>query len=130
MKPAIFNFEIMGDDRGSLVALESLKNIPFEIKRIYYIFDTKVGVKRGCHAHKKLKQIVVCLNGSCKCCLDDGFEKAEVTLDSPDRGLFIDEMTWRELYDFSPDCVLMVLADNYFSEEDYIRDYCKFKALL
>ncbi|MCE3255433.1 MAG: WxcM domain protein [Rickettsiaceae bacterium] len=129
MKIEIIDFEIKGDERGSLIALEGNKNIPFEIKRIYYIFDTKEGVQRGFHAHKKLKQILVCVRGSCKILLDDGKEKSEVILDSPDKGLLIESVIWREMFDFSPDCVLVVLADNYYDEEDYIRDYEEFLEL-
>ena len=123
MNIELIDFKIKGDDRGSLIALESNKNIPFEIKRVYYIFGTKENVIRGKHAHKRLKQVAVCLNGSCKFRLDDGTQKKTLTLDTPTQGLIIREMIWREMYDFSEDCVLMVLASEFYEEDDYIRDY-------
>ena len=115
-----------GDERGSLVSLEEEKNIPFPIKRIYYIFDTKEAVRRGFHAHKKLKQLAIVLKGSCRFLLDDGNEKVTVLLDDPAQGLYIDSFVWREMYDFSEDCVLMVLADSFYDESDYVRDYNDF----
>ena len=119
-------FTIKGDNRGSLVALEANKNIPFNIKRVYYIFGTKPNIVRGKHAHKKLQQVVIVLNGFCKFLLDDGKEKKEVILNKPNHGLVISEMIWREMYDFSSDCVLLVLASEYYDEKDYIRNYDKF----
>lgn len=116
-------FNVLGDDRGSLISLEAGKNIPFDVKRVYYIFGTKSGVSRGFHAHKDLRQVAVCVAGSCRFILDDGRERAEIHLDSPDKGLLIDGLTWREMHDFSEDCVLMVLADQHYDESDYIRDY-------
>lgn len=120
------NFPILGDERGSLIALESNNNIPFTIKRVYYIFGTKAGVARGFHAHKTLKQITICVSGYCKMLLDNGHEKAEVWLDSPSKGLVIEGLTWREMHDFSSDCVLLVLASEHYDEADYIRNYEEF----
>ncbi|HAS3639971.1 TPA: WxcM-like domain-containing protein [Vibrio cholerae] len=122
----LISFESLGDHRGSLVALEQNKNIPFEIKRIYYIFDTKQGVVRGLHAHKALKQVAVALKGSCRFVLDDGINKEEIILDCPTKGILIDSCLWREMHDFSEDCVLMVLANEHYDESDYIRDYSEF----
>lgn len=119
-------FASLGDERGSLVALEANKNIPFDIKRIYYIFNTKHGVARGFHAHKALKQIAICISGHCRFVLDNGNSKEEIILNSPSQGLRIDHMIWREMYDFSEDCVLLVLASEYYDEMDYIRDYDEF----
>ncbi len=120
------SFKPLGDERGSLIALDGNKDIPFSLKRVYYIFSTKAGVARGFHAHKKLKQVAVCVTGSCRFVLDDGKKKQSVTLDSPITGLVIEGVVWREMYDFSPDCVLMVLADQYYDESDYIRNYDEF----
>ena len=120
------NFKPLGDERGSLVALEGNKNVPFDIKRAYYIFGTKKGVSRGFHAHRNLKQVAVCVTGSCCFVLDNGKQREEVVLDKPTIGLLIDDLTWREMYDFSPDCVLMVLASEHYDESDYIRDYQEF----
>ncbi len=126
MKVELIDFEIHGDERGLLIALEENKNIPFTIKRVYYIYDTKEGVVRGKHAHKKLNQIAVCVNGSCKFMLDDGKSRKDLVLDSPNKGLLIGDMIWHEMYDFSKDCVLMVLSEEYYDESDYIRDYNEF----
>ena len=122
----IIQFQKHGDERGQLVALENDKEIPFETKRVYYMFDTLPGVRRGFHAHKTLKQILICTSGSCKIHLDDGYSTAEVTLDKPYEGLLIDSKLWREMYDFSPDAVLMVLASQMYDESDYIRNYDEF----
>jgi dTDP-4-dehydrorhamnose 3,5-epimerase-like enzyme len=130
MKPNLINFEIKGDERGSLIAIENLKQIPFEIKRVYYIFDTKKEVSRGFHAHRELQQIAICVSGSCKFHLDNGTDTAEISLNTPSKGLFIDKMVWREMYDFSPDCVLVILASDFYTEKDYIRDYESFKMQL
>ena len=126
MKLNIINFKSLGDERGLLISLEQNRNIPFEIKRIYYIFKTKRDVIRGYHAHKNLKQVAVCISGTCKFLLDNGKKKINVLLDSPSKGLLIDEMIWHEMYDFSEDSVLMVLADDFYDESDYIRDYNDF----
>ena len=116
----------LGDERGSLVALEGNKNVLFDIKRVYYIFGTKEGVSRGFHAHRNLKQVAVCVTGSCRFVLDDGRQKEEVILDGATKGLLIEDLIWREMYDFSHDCVLMVLASEHYDESDYIRDYQEF----
>lgn len=121
-----YNFPPHGDDRGQLVALEERKDIPFDIKRIYYIYDTLAGVRRGFHAHKNLQQILICVHGSCKIHLDNGFEIEEVLLDKPTEGLYISNNMWREMYDFSPDAVLLVLASEHYDESDYIRNYDTF----
>ena len=112
-----------GDERGQLISLESNKNIPFNIKRVYYIYNTLTNVRRGFHAHKCLEQILICIHGSCKILLDDGKKKEIAVLDQPTVGLFIGSMIWREMYDFSSDCVLMVLANALYNEADYIRNY-------
>jgi len=117
-----------GDERGQLVALEEFKDIPFEIKRVYYMYDTGEGVRRGSHAHKKLEQLLICIHGSCKILLDNGEEKKVVLLEKPYEGLYISNDMWREMYDFSSDAVLLVLASDYYDEEDYIRDYDTFLA--
>ena len=126
MKVDIFNFDVHGDERGSLIALEEKKNIPFPIKRVYYIFGTKKGVIRGLHAHKSLNQVMVCLKGSCRIKLDNGKENRTVLLNDPSEGLLIRKMIWREMFDFTEDCVLMVIASDIYIEHDYIRDYNKF----
>ena len=126
MNVKILPLQPHGDERGSLVALEEGKNIPFQVKRVYYMFNTKDGVRRGFHAHKTLKQVAIAVRGSCRFLLDDGQERVEIMLDNPAQGLVIESFMWREMYDFSEDCVLMVLADQLYDESDYIRDYSQF----
>lgn len=121
-----YAFQQHGDNRGQLIALEEFKDIPFEIKRVYYMYDTAEGVRRGFHAHRRLEQIMVCIHGRCKVLLDNGKEKKVVCLEKPYEGLYVGNDMWREMYDFSPDAVLMVLASDYYNEEDYIRDYEEF----
>ena len=122
-----YQFQQHGDARGQLVALEEYNDIPFEIKRVYYMYDTAEGVTRGYHAHKSLKQILICIHGSCKIRLDNGKgEKKVVFLEKPYEGLFVDNNMWREMFDFSPDAVLMCLASEVYNEEDYIRNYDEF----
>lgn len=116
-----------GDDRGSLIALENGHNLPFDVKRVYYIFNTKAGVSRGFHAHRKLKQVLIAMSGSCRVVCEYGGERREYALNRQDEGLLIEGLVWREMHDFSPDCVLTVLADDYYNEADYIRDYETFK---
>lgn len=122
----IINFQTLGDERGSLIAIEEGYNVPFDIKRVYYIFDTKEGVVRGFHAHIHLKQICIAVKGSCTFVLDDGKKKEEIKLDNPNQGLLIEGLIWREMKDFSSDCVLMVIASEHYDENDYIRDYQQF----
>ena len=121
-----YAFQQHGDHRGQLVALEEGKEIPFNVKRVYYMYDTVEGVRRGYHAHKCLEQILICVHGSCKILLDNGKETAVVNLDTPFEGLYISNDMWREMYDFSSDAVLMVLASELYDEADYIRNYDDF----
>jgi dTDP-4-dehydrorhamnose 3,5-epimerase-like enzyme len=121
-----YTFQQHGDERGMLVVLEELNDIPFEIKRVYYMYDTRGNVRRGCHAHQDLEQILICVHGSCKVLLDNGTERKKVCLEKPYEGLYIPSDIWREMYDFSADAVLMVLASKFYEEDDYIRDYQQF----
>lgn len=123
MQAIKYMFQPHGDERGQLVALEEYKDIPFEIKRVYYMYDTKEGVRRGFHAHRRLEQILICIHGSCKVLLDNGRDKKVVHLEKPYEGLYIASNMWREMYDFTSDAVLMVLASELYDESDYIRDY-------
>jgi dTDP-4-dehydrorhamnose 3,5-epimerase-like enzyme len=118
-----------GDERGKLIACESLTElVPFEVKRVYYIFDTTPGTVRGKHAHKVLKQVLICVSGACtiECEMPDG-GKSVYRLDWPDRGLLIEGMVWRNMKEFSKDAVLLVLASEHYDEADYIREYTKFR---
>jgi len=127
MQTVKYVFQPHGDERGQLVALEEFKDIPFRIKRVYYMYDTLEGVVRGFHAHKSLEQILICIHGSCKIRLDNGRgEKKVIPLEKPYEGLYVSNDMWREMFDFSPDAVLMVLASELYDEADYIRDYDEF----
>ena len=123
MQVTKYLFETHGDNRGQLVAIEQQKDIPFEIKRVYYMYETGEGIRRGYHAHKNLEQILICIHGSCKVLLDNGTEKEIVLLDKPNEGLYVSNNMWREMFDFSSDAVLMVLASELYDESDYIRNY-------
>lgn len=126
MITTIKEFKILGDDRGQLIALEANKQVPFEIKRVFYIYGTQEGVPRGSHSHYKTKQFLVAVSGSCKITLDNGTIKETFDLNKPNLGLFQDALIWGTMHDFSNDCVLMVLADDHYNENDYIREYNKF----
>lgn len=114
------------NDTGNLVFLEENKDIPFPIRRIYYIYGVAGNSIRGCHAHKRLQQVLISIHGSCKILLDDGKEREIVELNSQEKGLLVKNTVWREMYDFSSDAVLLVLASDYYDEADYIRSYDEF----
>jgi dTDP-4-dehydrorhamnose 3,5-epimerase-like enzyme len=122
----LIDFKMLGDERGQLTVLEGNKNIPFEIKRVYYLTGTQPGVARGFHAHKALEQIAVCVSGKCRMLLDDGVRKEETWLDSPTKAIRLERMVWHEMHEFTEDCVLLVLASDYYDEADYIRSYPDF----
>ena len=126
MQTIKYTFQPHGDDRGQLVSLEEYNDIPFRIKRVYYMYNTVEGVVRGKHAHKKLEQILVCISGSCKIKLDNGKETKVVVLEKPYEGLYVSNDMWREMYDFSQEAVLVVFASELYDESDYIRDYEEF----
>lgn len=117
----------MGDHRGQLIALEENQNIPFDIKRVFYIYGTLDGVKRGEHSHYKTSQILIAVSGYCKVTLDDGKTKTTYSLDKPNIGLLQKPLVWGTMHGFSDDCVLLVLSDTYYDESDYIRNYSEFK---
>ena len=114
------------DKRGKLIALESNKNLPFAIKRVYYIYDTLPDAERGFHAHKQLEQLVVAMDGACEFVLDDEKKRESVWLNRPDVGLYIGKNMWREMRNFSYGCKLMILASDYYDGSEYIRDYDEF----
>lgn len=123
----LINLKVIGDQRGNLISLESNKNIPFAINRVYYIFDNLPNVERGFHAHISLKQVAICMSGSCTFLLDNGLDKETIVLNDRTKGLLIEGLVWREMKDFSKDAVLVVLASDFYDESDYIRDYSEFK---
>ncbi|WFE68822.1 FdtA/QdtA family cupin domain-containing protein [Thiomicrospira sp. R3] len=123
----ISEHKILGDERGQLVAIEAERQVPFEIKRVFYIYGTKENIPRGNHSHYKTKQYLISVAGSCKVTLDDGKGgKTTYDLDSPNKGLFQDALIWGTMHDFSEDNVLLVFADDYYKKEDYITDYNEF----
>lgn len=122
----IKHHKILGDNRGQLVALEANTDIPFEVKRVFYIYATQPDTPRGQHSHHAIKQYLIAVSGSCKVTLDDGKEKTTYELNKPNIGLFQDALIWGEMHDFSEGCVLLVLASDHYDDADYIRDYDEF----
>lgn len=114
------------DPRGNLTVAEGLKNVPFDIKRAYWVYDVPGGESRGGHAHKKLRQLIIALSGSFHVTLDNGSERETILLNHPYQGLVVETNTWRTLDDFSSGAVCLVLASEYYEEEDYIYDYDEF----
>jgi hypothetical protein len=114
------------DPRGNLTFIESGKHIPFDIQRVYYLYDVPGGAERGGHAHKGLHQLIVAMSGSFDVLLDDGNEKRTFHLNRSYNGLYVCPMIWRELNNFSSGSVCMVLASNRYDEDDYYRDYANF----
>lgn len=125
----IATHKILGDHRGQLIAIESGIDVPFQIKRVFYIFGTQPNVPRGQHSHHVTKQYLVAVHGSCKVTLDDGLKKTTYNLDRPETGLLQDAKVWGTMHDFSPDCVLLVFASEHYDDSDYIRDYEEFQKL-
>ena len=120
---------VRGDERGSLIALEEYREVPFGIARVYSIVGGDPGTERGFHAHRNLHQLAICVGGSCTVVVSNGSEKHEVRLNRPDEALHIGPMIWHEMRDFSPDCALMVLASAYRDEANIIRNETEFDAL-
>lgn len=114
---------------GSLTAIEGGMDIPFDVKRVYYIYDVPNGVRRGFHSHVDLHQILICVHGSVKILTKTPYEEEITELSSKNQGLYIGPMIWREMYDFSDDAVLLVLASEHYTIEDYIRDYAKYEQM-
>lgn len=121
----MMSLHVHEDARGKLVSVEGSRDLPFSIERVYYIIPRQ-GAARGFHAHKSLKQLLICVSGSCHILVDDGHDRQDVVLERPDVGLYNGPMHWLEMRDFSPDCVLLVLASAPHEESDYIRDYDEF----
>jgi dTDP-4-dehydrorhamnose 3,5-epimerase-like enzyme len=114
------------DSRGNLSFIEGNRHIPFNIARVYYLYDVPGGAERGGHAHKKLKQLIIAISGSFDIHLDDGIEKKSIHLNRSYQGLYVCPMIWREIDNFSSGAVCMVLASDYYDEDDYYRDYNTF----
>lgn len=123
----IVNFKKVSEGRGNLSIIEENKDIPFEIKRVYYLYDVPSGSTRGGHAHKEMEQVIIALSGSFDVVLDDGFEKKRIFLNRPHYGLYIPPNIWRELENFSSNSIALSISSTFFNEKDYIRDYAVFK---
>jgi len=120
------DFRTKKNETGTLTYLESMRDIPFVVKRVYYIYDVAESARRGFHAHKTLEQYLICIHGCCTILLDDGTERREVRLANAAEGLYVGPGIWREMHNFSKDAVLLVLASEYYKEDDYIRQYDAF----
>jgi hypothetical protein len=119
----------ISDPRGNLTFIEGGRHLPFEIKRVFYIYDVPTGESRGAHAHKSLQQFIVCLSGSFDVAVDDGDEKKSIRLNRPWTGLWVPPMIWSAEVNFDPGSVCLVLASERYLEEDYVRDYGAFLSL-
>ena len=122
----IIDLRKISDPRGNLTPIEGGGDIPFDIKRIYYLYDVPSGESRGAHAHKELQQLIIAANGSFTITLDDGKNKKAFTLNRPYQGLYVVPGIWRDLDDFSSGAVLLCLASEHYDASDYIRDYEEF----
>jgi dTDP-4-dehydrorhamnose 3,5-epimerase-like enzyme len=129
-EPRLIDFHAIGDHRGWLTAIEEGKEIPFAVKRVYVIHGTLIDISRGFHAHRDLEQLAICVSGHCTFITDDGQRRQEFTLNTPNQGLYIKSMIWREMHHFSTDCVLVVLANRLYDPNDYVRDFAEFKRLV
>lgn len=122
----IIDLKCITDQRGNLTPIEGSKDIPFYPKRVYYLYGVPQDEERGVHAHKKLQQVIICLQGCVDITLDNGKETQTVTLDSPIKGLYIFPMTWKSMYNFAPNTICLVLASAHHEKSDYYYDYNKF----
>lgn len=116
-------FQKLGDERGNLVVVEGAQDIPFEIKRVFFIYGSDATVVRGCHANRFSEFVLINVSGSSKVMVTDGERKEIITLNRPRDGVYIPKMMWKEMYEFSPDAVLMVLASTHYDGNEYIRNY-------
>lgn len=120
----LIQFSPKGDSRGQMVVIEGQQHVPFEIKRIFYSYGTEQDSVRGKHSNRKSEFVMVCVSGSCKVLVKDGRgNEAVYCLDNPNEGLYIPKLMWKEMYDFSKDCVLLVLSSEHYDSEEYIRDF-------
>jgi len=127
MKYYLIDFKSYGDSRGLLTVFQKGTNLPFDLKRIFYSCRIPTDTRRGCHANRNSEFILISVAGSCTVLVDDGKTRQEFNLDSPTKGLYCGKMTWKEMYHFSPDNVLLVLASTEYDPDEYIKDYEQFK---
>ncbi len=119
----ILDFPDLGDERGNLVVVEGGSAIPFDIQRIFYIYGSDDEVVRGKHANLRSEFVMINVSGTSRVKVDNGHESRVIELDRPRMGLYLERMVWKEMYDFSPDSVLLVLSNEHYDPEEYIRDY-------
>ncbi len=122
----LMEFPVITDPRGNLTFIENSKHIPFDVKRVYYLYDVPGGANRAGHGHKELHQVIVAMSGSFDVLLDDGIHKKKFHLNRSYYGLYVSPRVWREIDNFSSGSVCMVLASDYYSEADYLRKYEEF----
>jgi len=126
----ILHFGDLGDERGKLVVIEGAQAIPFEIKRVFYIYDSDSTVVRGQHANRESEFVLINVAGKSKVRITDGSEEFIVELDKPMMGVYIPEMIWKDMYDFSKDSVLLVLASTHYDGAEYIRNYDEYLQIM
>lgn len=124
---SIVSLGVHNDMYGSLTPVETFSDIPFGIKRVYYIYGVENGRRRGFHSHRNLHQALICVHGSVTILVKTPDAEENIRLDDPKKALLIGPMVWREMYDFSPDAVLLVLASEHYTPSDYIRDYARYE---
>ena len=122
----ILEFKDFGDERGNLVVVEGNADIPFDLKRVFYIYGSDPDVVRGMHANRKTEFVLINVSGTSKVKVDNGFETVVVELNRPRMGIYLPTMVWKEMYDFSEDSILLVLASEHYDSKEYIRDYSDF----
>lgn len=123
-------FNDLGDERGKLVVIEALKDIPFEIKRVFFIYDSEREIVRGQHANRYSQFVLINVSGTSKVRVDNGKERRIINLNRPHTGLYISNMVWKDMYDFSEDSILLVLSDTLYDPKEYIRDYSAYLEIL
>ena len=122
-------FGDLGDERGSLIVVEGDEDVPFEIRRVFYMYGSDAAIVRGQHANRRSEFVLINVAGRSKVRVDDGLGREQVySLDTPNTGIYIPSMVWKDMYDFSPDSVLLVLASEHYDGGEYLRDYAQFKA--
>lgn len=123
----VLNFADLGDERGKLVVVEGSKDIPFKIERVFYIYGSDREVVRGQHANRESEFVLINVGGTSKVRIDNGHSEAIIELNKPMMGLYIPTMVWKDMYDFSEDSILLVLASTHYNGKEYIRDYEEYK---
>jgi len=125
----VYDLVDTGDDRGGLIPFEKGMNVPFEVARAFYIFNTRPGTARGSHANRNSQFLFVVISGSCNVKINNGIEQSIITLNRPNQALWLDKMVWKEMYDFSYNAILLVLSNEKYDEKEYIRDYPEYQLI-